>query len=110
MVELNATLLRELNLIKRSDSNTSNPIFLTTSGAFVGGPTLINIGLNDATITTPIGLAIASTHPPRIPSDVFLRVYGGQLGSMAALGYPQVEGNPIPSASQLGTLEDSLRF
>ena len=110
LTEQNATLQRELNLARQSNSGATAPALPSTSAASVGGLEMHEVGRGDSRLCTPVGQAVASMPiAPTVPTRS-LRACGTEPNSSRGIVYPRPEDNPTPSGSLLQTPEDSLRF
>ena len=110
LVEQNATLQRELNLARRSNSGTSAPAIPSTSAASVGGPEVQELGRNEIGFSTPTNGAIDPVPLVAKLAALSLRACGGRSGAGGAQIYPRVEHTPSPLELQFHSLEDSLWF
>ena len=78
LVEQNATLQRELNLARRSNSGTSAPAIPSTSVASVGGPEVQELGRNEIGFSTSTDGAIDPVPPATRLASISLRACSGR--------------------------------
>ena len=110
LAEQNATLQRELNLARQSNSGAIAPALPSTSAASVGGPEVHEVHRGDSRRSTPASQVVASAPITPVVAARSLRACGIEPSAGRGLIYPRPEDNPTPSGSLLQTPEDSLRF
>ena len=88
LAEQIATLQRELNLARQSNSGATAPALPSTSAASIGGPEVHEVDRGDSRLCTPTGQAIASAPiAPAIPPRS-LRACGTEHSSGKGFVYP----------------------
>ena len=110
LAEQNATLQRELNLARQSNSGATAPALPSTSAASIGGPKVHEVRRGDSCRSTPASQVVASAPIALAVATRSLRACGTEPSAGRGLIYPRPEDNPTPSESLLQTPEDSLRF
>ena len=110
LAEQNATLQRELNLVRQSNSGATALALPSTSIASVGGPEVHEVGRGDSQLCTPAGQAVAPVPIAPVLPARSLCACNTEPSSGRDFVYPRPKDNPTPSGSLLQTLEDSLRF
>ena len=108
LTEQNATLQRELNLARQSNSGATAPTLPSTSAASVGGPEVHEVRRGDSRRSTPASQVVASVPIAPVVAARSLRACGTESTAGRGLIYPRPEDNPTPSGSLLQTPEDSL--
>ena len=108
--EQNATLQRELNLARQSNSGATAPTLPSISVASVGGLEVHEVSRGDSRRSTPAGQVVASAPIAPAIAARSVRACGTKPSASRGLIYPRSKDNPTPSGSLLQTLEDSLRF
>ena len=110
LAEQNATLQRELNLARQSNSGATAPAMPLTSVASVGGLKGHEVGRGDSRLYTPTGRVIASAPIAPVVAARSLCACGIEHSAGRGFVYPRSKDNPTMSGSLLQTPEDSLRF
>ena len=108
LAQQNATLQRELNLPRQSNSGATAPALPSTSAASVGGPEVHEVRKVDSRRSTPACQVVASEPIAPAVRAGSLRACGTDPSAGRGLIYPRPEDNPTPSGSLLQTPEDSL--
>ena len=110
LAEQNATLQRELNLARQSNSGATAPALPSTSAASVGGLEVHEVRRGDSRRSTPAGQVVASAPIAPAVRAGSLRACRTDPSAGRGLIYPRPKDNPTPSRSLLQTPEDSLQF
>ena len=108
LAEQNATLLRELNLARQSNSGATAPTLPSTSAALVEQPEVHEVGRGDSRLRTPASQEVASAPIAPTVDARSLRACRTEPSAGRGFIYPRPEDNPTPSRSLLQTPEDSL--